>query len=65
MNNNTGKELTYLYIQYDEFYNAATTIMNHSLDAWDHMQFKDLCVKDANLELYYKAVQFYLQIKAS
>eukprot|EP00267_Zea_mays_P041348 XP_020393233.1 clathrin heavy chain 1 [Zea mays] len=35
------KELTYLYIQYDEFDNAATTIMNHSPDAWDHMQFKD------------------------
>ncbi|TVU27451.1 hypothetical protein EJB05_30150 [Eragrostis curvula] len=55
------KELTYLYIQYDEFDNAATTIMNHSPDAWDHMQFKDVCVKVANVELYYKAVHFYLQ----
>ncbi|XP_043714942.1 clathrin heavy chain 1-like [Telopea speciosissima] len=34
-------ELTYLYIQYVEFDNAATTIMNHSPEAWDHMQFKD------------------------
>nr|CAB3462800.1 unnamed protein product [Digitaria exilis] len=50
------KELTYLYIQYDEFDNAATTIMNHSPDAWDHMQFKDVCVKVANVELYYKAL---------
>ena len=55
------KELTYLYIQYDEFDNAATTIMNHSPEAWDHMQFKDVSVKVANLELYYKAVHFYLQ----
>ncbi|THU64931.1 hypothetical protein C4D60_Mb01t31690 [Musa balbisiana] len=54
-------ELTYLYIQYDEFDNAATTIMNHSPDAWDHMQFKDVIVKVANVELYYKAVHFYLQ----
>jgi clathrin heavy chain len=35
--------------------------MNHSPDAWDHMQFKDVCVKVANVELYYKAVHFYLQ----
>lgn len=55
------KELTYLYIQYDEFDNAAATIMNHSPEAWDHMQFKDVVVKVANVELYYKAVHFYLQ----
>ncbi|CAN6483932.1 unnamed protein product [Victoria cruziana] len=55
------KELTYLYIQYDEFDNAATTIMSHSPEAWDHMQFKDVAVKVANVELYYKAVHFYLQ----
>ncbi|CAI9762259.1 unnamed protein product [Fraxinus pennsylvanica] len=55
------KELTYLYIQYDEFDNAATTVMNHSPEAWDHMQFKDIIVKVANVELYYKAVHFYLQ----
>ncbi|KAF6147003.1 hypothetical protein GIB67_036722 [Kingdonia uniflora] len=55
------KELTYLYIQYDEFDNAAATIMNHSPEAWDHMQFKDVSVKVASVELYYKAVHFYLQ----
>ncbi|KAK7360582.1 hypothetical protein VNO77_02589 [Canavalia gladiata] len=31
------KELTYLYIQYDEIDNVATTILNHSPDARDHM----------------------------
>ncbi|KAJ0021343.1 hypothetical protein Pint_32516 [Pistacia integerrima] len=55
------KELTYLYIQYDEFDNAATTIMNHSPEAWEHMQFKDVIVKVASVEIYYKAVYFYLQ----
>lgn len=55
------KELTYLYIQYDEFDDATTTIMNHSCDAWDHRQFKDVAVKVSNAELYYKAVHFYLQ----
>ncbi|GMN23677.1 hypothetical protein TIFTF001_000226 [Ficus carica] len=55
------KELTYLYVQYDEFDNAATTVMNHSPEAWDHMQFKDVIVKVASVELYYKAVHFYLQ----
>ncbi|KAG9450246.1 hypothetical protein H6P81_010211 [Aristolochia fimbriata] len=44
------KELTYFYIQFDEFDNA-----------WDHMQFTDVVVKVANVELYYKAVHFYLQ----
>ncbi|KAI4382763.1 hypothetical protein MLD38_008681 [Melastoma candidum] len=35
--------------------------MNHSPEAWDHMQFKDVIVKVASVELYYKAVHFYLQ----
>ncbi|GMP83804.1 hypothetical protein CsSME_00037590 [Camellia sinensis var. sinensis] len=55
------KELTYLYIQYDEFDNAAATIMNHSPEAWDHLQFKDVVVKVGSVELYYKAVHFYLE----
>lgn len=55
------KELTFLYITYDEYDNAAGVIMQHSPEAWDHMQFKDVIVKVANLEVYYKAVHFYLQ----
>ncbi|CAI0415749.1 unnamed protein product [Linum tenue] len=54
------KELTYLYIQYDEFDNAAATVMNHSPEAWDHMQFKDIVVKAGHLLLvkpYMVAVQ--------
>jgi len=29
-------------------------MMKHP-DAWDHMSFKDVCVKVANVEVYYKA----------
>ncbi|GKA19439.1 clathrin heavy chain 1 [Tanacetum coccineum] len=36
-------------------------VMNHSPEAWDHMQFKDIVVKVANVELYCKVVHFYLQ----
>jgi clathrin heavy chain len=39
------KELTYLYITYDEYDNAAATMMAHSPDAWEHVQFKDVAVK--------------------
>ncbi|KAE9454483.1 hypothetical protein C3L33_13615, partial [Rhododendron williamsianum] len=50
-----------IIIQYDEFDNAATTIINQSPEAWDHMQFKDVAVKVAYFELYHKAVHFYLE----
>ncbi|KAL7107602.1 hypothetical protein ACP275_06G065400 [Erythranthe tilingii] len=55
------QEVTYLYIQYEEFDNAATTVMNHSPEAWDHAQFKDIIVKVVNVDLYYRAVLFCLQ----
>jgi len=54
------KELVALYIQYDEYDNAATVMMTHSPKAWEHMLFKDVAVKVANMEINYKALQFYL-----
>ncbi|KAL6748149.1 vesicle coat protein clathrin, heavy chain [Haematococcus lacustris] len=54
------KELTFLYIVYDEYDNAATTSMLHAPDAWEHIQFKDVCVKVSNTEIYYRALGFYL-----
>lgn len=54
------KDLTYLYIQYEEYDNAATNIMNHSPDAWEHLQFKNVASKVAAVEIYYKAIYFYL-----
>eukprot|EP01094_Clydonella_sp_ATCC50884_P017852 TRINITY_DN3190_c0_g1_i1.p1 TRINITY_DN3190_c0_g1~~TRINITY_DN3190_c0_g1_i1.p1 ORF type:complete len:1694 (+),score=825.21 TRINITY_DN3190_c0_g1_i1:167-5248(+) len=54
-------ELTFLYIHYDEYDNAALVMIKHPVDAWDHSLFKDVIVKVANLEIYYKAIEFYLE----
>jgi clathrin heavy chain len=54
------RELATLYVQYDEYDNAAVTMMRHA-DAWEHVSFKDTCVKVANAEVYYKAAHFYLE----
>ncbi len=59
--NQQWTELTFLYVHYDEYDNAALTMINHSADAWEHALFKDVIVKVANLDLYYKGVQFYLE----
>jgi clathrin heavy chain len=54
-------ELVFLYVKYDEYDNAALAMMERSADAWEHKQFKDVVVKVANVEIYYKALTFYLQ----
>ncbi|MEQ2158813.1 hypothetical protein GOODEAATRI_016107 [Goodea atripinnis] len=56
-------ELVFLYDKYEEFDNAIITMMNHPTDAWKEGQFKDIITKVANVELYYKAIQFYLEFK--
>ncbi|KPP70923.1 clathrin heavy chain 1-like, partial [Scleropages formosus] len=56
-------ELVFLYDKYEEYDNAIITMMNHPTDAWKEGQFKDIITKVANVELYYKAVQFYLEFK--
>lgn len=35
-------------------------MIEHSEDAWNHNQFKEIVVKVANVELYYTALKFYL-----
>lgn len=57
------KELTYLYIQYDEYDNAAACMMAHSPVAWEHVTFKDVVVKVSNIDVYYKGIKFYLQVR--
>ncbi len=47
-------ELVFLYTHYEEYDNAALTIMEHSADAWDHSTFKEVLVKVTNLEIYYR-----------
>ncbi|KAK5073440.1 Clathrin heavy chain [Lithohypha guttulata] len=54
-------ELIFLYCHYDEWDNAALAMMERSADAWEHHSFKDIIVKVANLEIYYRALSHYLQ----
>ena len=56
-------ELVFLYDKYEEFDNAVTTMMKHPTVAWKESLFKDVITKVANIELYYKALQFYLDNK--
>ncbi len=56
-------ELVFLYDKYEEFDNAIITMMNHPTEAWREGHFKDMITKVANVELYYRAVQFYLDHK--
>ncbi|THY60120.1 clathrin heavy chain [Aureobasidium pullulans] len=58
-------ELVFLYCHYDEWDNAALAMMERAADAWEHHSFKDTVVKVANLEIYYKALNFYLQEQPS
>lgn len=54
-------ELIFLYCHYDEWDNAALAMMERAADAWEHHSFKDIVVKVANLEIYYRALNHYLQ----
>lgn len=54
------KELTFLYIQYDEYDNAANCMMAHSSSAWEHVQFKDVAVKVTATDVHYRGLGFYL-----
>lgn len=56
-------ELVFLYDKYEEYDNAIITMMNHPTDAWKESHFKDIITKVANIELYYRALQFYLDYK--
>ena len=40
-------------------------MMERAADAWEHHTFKETIVKVANLEIYYKALNFYLQEQPS
>lgn len=53
-------ELIFLYCHYEEWDNAALTMIERSEVAFDHASFKEMIVKAPNLEIYYKAINFYL-----
>lgn len=56
-------ELVFLYDKYEEFDNAVMTMMQHPAAAWKENHFKEIIPKVANIELYYRAIQFYLDYK--
>uniref|UniRef100_A0A8C1V2X1 Clathrin heavy chain n=1 Tax=Cyprinus carpio TaxID=7962 RepID=A0A8C1V2X1_CYPCA len=56
-------ELVFLYDKYEEYDNAILTMIAHPTDAWRDASFKELISKVANVELYYKSLQFYLDYK--
>ncbi|CAK7913259.1 clathrin heavy chain [[Candida] anglica] len=53
-------ELIFLYCHYEEWDNAALTMIEKSEVAFEHSSFKEIIVKVPNLEIYYKAINFYL-----
>lgn len=53
-------ELTFLYKNYNEYDNAALTMIEHSPEAFDDSEFKEVIIKVSNTDIYYKAIQFYV-----
>lgn len=58
---NLWPELVFCYYHYDEFDNAALAVIERPENSWDHVQFKEIVVKVANLEIYYRAIKFYVE----
>lgn len=58
-------ELVFLYTHYDEYDNAVLAMIERAADAWDHHTMKEICVKASNPEVFYKALNFYLQEQPS
>jgi len=58
--NQQWHELSFLYVQYEEFDNAVQTMITHP-EAFDHRDFKEVIVKVSNTDLFYRTIQFYLE----
>lgn len=55
------RELTFLYVAYDEYDNALAVMISHSPAAWEHVQFKDVAVKVKAADVLYRGISFYLE----
>jgi len=55
------KEAVFLHMHYDEYDSAANTMMAHSPVAFTHDQFLMVMQKVSNMEIYYRAIKFYLE----
>eukprot|EP01006_Ploeotia_vitrea_P038806 TRINITY_DN66279_c7_g9_i1.p1 TRINITY_DN66279_c7_g9~~TRINITY_DN66279_c7_g9_i1.p1 ORF type:complete len:1733 (+),score=1150.79 TRINITY_DN66279_c7_g9_i1:482-5680(+) len=53
-------EAVFLYCHYDQYDNAVDVIIEHSAQAWAHESFMDTVLKVSNTEIYYRAINFYL-----
>merc|ERR1719219_275644 len=56
-------ELVFLYDKYEEYDNAVLAMMAHPTEAWREGHFKDIITKVANIEMYHRPIQFYLDYK--
>jgi len=55
------KEVVFLYSHYDQFDNAVDTMIEHSPACFEHDLFKSTVVRVSNSEVFYRAINFYLQ----
>eukprot|EP00027_Filamoeba_sp_ATCC50430_P011479 CAMPEP_0168551566 /NCGR_PEP_ID=MMETSP0413-20121227/6241_1 /TAXON_ID=136452 /ORGANISM="Filamoeba nolandi, Strain NC-AS-23-1" /LENGTH=1709 /DNA_ID=CAMNT_0008582101 /DNA_START=58 /DNA_END=5187 /DNA_ORIENTATION=- len=53
-------ELVFLYTKDNEFDNAAVAMLNHPAESWEHPLFRDVISKVNNLDICYRAIQYYL-----
>lgn len=58
--NQQWKALTFLYMSGQDYDHAAEVMMEHSADAWDHVELREALSKVLKTELLYRAVDFYL-----
>ena len=58
--NQHWKECVVLYKNYDSFDQAAEIIMLHSTECWTHEEFKYIMLRVSNSEIFYRAINFYL-----
>jgi len=56
-------EVVHLYSYYSQHDDAIETLMDHSAECWSHDLFKKTVHQVSNSEMYYKAIEFYLQEK--
>jgi len=50
----------FLYSHYDQFDNAVGVLIQHSAECWEHKLFKEILGQVANTEIYYRAIDFYV-----
>lgn len=59
-NNCLWNELMHCHVYYEEYDLAANVMMKHPVECFDHEFFKVIILKVTNLEIYYKALRFYM-----